>query len=391
MYISRSLNIISNIARKSVFLLGPRQTGKTQLIHHVLGEGVAFYSLLDKELFFRLSHDLTLIRKQILASPPAKGIVVIDEIQRLPELLDEVHLMIESLGLRFLLTGSSARRLKEKGVNLLGGRARQQRLHPLTYHELGDHLFDLRKALNRGLLPSIYLSDDPRSDLGSYIGTYLENEIANEAAVRNLPAFSRFLTTAALSSGQIINYSAIASDAQVNRKIVTEYFQILWDTLIARELPAWKTTKKRKPIETSKFYFFDTGVCRTILDLPPVKEKSKEFGEYFEAYIFHELQTYIDYHRTEAKLHFWRSVTHHEVDFILDEEVAIEVKGKKVVSEKDISGLRALAEENLLSQYLVVSLEEQPRLIDGQFLILPYKMFLKALWNHEYLSPREDI
>ena len=391
MYISRNIRLLENISNKSVFLLGPRQTGKTQLIRHVLQDGVAVYNLLDKELFFRLSNDLTILRKQLEAKRPASGIVVIDEIQRLPELLDEIHLMIEQDGLRFLLTGSSARRLKEKGVNLLGGRARQLRLHPLTYIELGDDLFDLRKALNRGLLPSIYLSDNPRADLGSYLGTYLENEIASEAAVRNLPAFSRFLTTAALSNGQIINYSAIANDAQVGRKVVAEYFQILWDSLIATELPAWKKTKKRKPLETSKFYFFDTGICRTILDLPPTKEKSKDFGDYFEAYIFHELRTYVDYHRPGARLHFWRSVTNHEVDFILGEEVAIEVKAKTAVTEKDLSGLKACAEENLLKKYIVVSLEERPRMIDGRFLILPYKIFLKSLWNHEYLSQVEEI
>jgi uncharacterized protein len=391
MYIPRTIAIIDNIAQKSVILLGPRQTGKKQLISHVLQEGVAVYNLLDKELFFRLSNDLTLLRKQIDAQRPPSGIVVVDEIQRLPELLDEIHLMIEKDGLRFLLTGSSARRLKQKGVNLLGGRARQLRLHPLTYMELGDELFDLRKALNRGLLPSIYLSDNPRADLGSYLGTYLENEIASEAAVRNLPAFSRFLTTAALSNGQIINYSAIASDAQVGRKIVAEYFQILWDTLIATELPAWQKTKKRKPIETSKFYFFDTGVVRTILDLAPIKEKSKDFGDFFEAYIFHELRTYLDYHRPHARLHFWRSVTNHEVDFILADQVAIEVKAKRSVSYKDLSGLRACAEENLLKKYLIVSLEDRPRIVDGQFLILPYKIFLKALWNHEYLVADQEI
>jgi predicted AAA+ superfamily ATPase len=391
MYVSRNIDLTANISHKSLFLLGPRQTGKTQLISHVLQEDVALYNLLDKELFFRLSNDLTLIRKQVEAHPPASGIVVIDEIQRLPELLDEVHLMIEKNGLRFLLTGSSARKLQEKGVNLLGGRARQLRLHPLSYSELGEELFDLRKALNRGLLPSIYLSDNPRADLGSYLGTYLENEVASEAAVRNLPAFSRFLTTAALCNGQIINYSAIANDAQVNRKVVAEYFQILWDTLIASPLPAWQKTKKRKPIETSKFFFFDTGIVRSILSLPPTKEKSKDFGDFFEAYLFHELRTYIDYHRPHAQLHYWRSVSNHEVDFILNNKVGIEVKAKTAVSRKDLSGLMACAEENLLEKYIMVSLEDRPRIVDGRFLILPYKMFLKSLWNHEYVDADEEI
>jgi uncharacterized protein len=255
MYIARIAGINKAIKEKSIILLGPRQTGKTMLIRETLKGDIAFFNLLDKELFFRFSSDLTLMRKQLAASPPKSGIVVIDEIQRLPELLDEVHLLIEEEGLRFLLTGSSARKLKARGVNLLGGRARQVHLNPLTYMELKDQHFDLRKAINRGLIPSIYLSNDPRADLGSYIGTYLESEIAQEASVRNLPAFSRFLTTAALCNGQIINYSSIASDAQVGRKVVAEYFQILFDTLVASEVPAWQESKKRKPIETSKFYF----------------------------------------------------------------------------------------------------------------------------------------
>ena len=391
MYLTRIVDLKRAISQKSVLLIGPRQTGKTQLIAHTLNDEVAYYNLLDKEMFFRLSHDLTLIRKQVSAQKPKSGIVVIDEIQRLPELLDEVHLMIEKERLHFVLTGSSARKLKEKGVNLLGGRARQLKIHPLTYVELGEELFDLRKCLNRGLLPSIYLSDDPRADLGSYLGTYLENEIAGEASVRNLPAFSRFLTTAALCNGQIVNYSAIASDSQVSRKIVAEYFQILFDTLIATELPAWQHSKKRKALETSKFYFFDTGVVRSILDLPPTKEKSKDFGDFFEAYIHHELRTYIDCYRPEAALNYWRTTSNHEVDFILGGQIAIEVKAKSIVSEKDLSGLRACEQEKLLKKYIVVSMEERPRLVDDLFLIVPYKVFLKSLWNHELLDPLEDI
>ena len=387
MYLTRIVDLKRVISHKSLLLIGPRQTGKTQLIAHTLNDDVAYYNLLDKEMFFRISNDLTLIRKQVMAQRPKSGIVVIDEIQRLPELLDEVHLMIEKEGLRFVLTGSSARKLKEKGVNLLGGRARQLKMHPLSYMEL----FDLRKCLNRGLLPAIYLSDDPRADLGSYLGTYLENEIAREASVRNLPAFSRFLTTAALCNGQIVNYSAIASDSQVSRKIVAEYFQILLDTLIATELPAWQCSKKRKALETSKFYFFDTGVVRTVLDLPPTKEKSKDFGDFFEAYIHHELRTYIDCHRSDATLNYWRTTSNHEVDFILGGQIAIEVKAKSIVSEKDLSGLRACEQEKILKKYIVVSMEERPRLVDDLFLIVPYKEFLKSLWNHELLDPLEEI
>jgi predicted AAA+ superfamily ATPase len=391
MYITRNTTLLENLREKSVILLGPRQTGKTSLIRETLGSDIAYYNLLDKELFFRLSSDLTLMRKQLAASRPLSGIVVIDEIQRLPELLDEVHLLIEQQGLRFLLTGSSARKLKEKGVNLLGGRARQVWLNPLTYVELGSDLFDLRKALNRGLIPSIYLSNNPRADLGSYVGTYLENEIAKEASVRNLPAFSRFLATAAMCNGQIMNYSSIASDAQIGRKVVSEYFQILFDTLLASEVPAWGKSRKRKPLETSKFYFFDTGIVRAILDLPPTKEKSKDFGDYFEAYIHHELKAYKDCRRPDASIKYWRTTGGVEVDFIFAERVAIEVKAKEVVGEKDLSGIRACMEEQLLEKYIVVSLEKSARLIDNSISILPYTDFLRALWNEEILDPLEPI
>jgi predicted AAA+ superfamily ATPase len=391
MYLTRNTNLCEAIRDKSVILLGPRQTGKTRLIKETLGSDIAYYNLLDKELFFRLSSDLSLMRKQLAVTRPQSGIVVVDEIQRLPELLDEVHLLIEQEGLRFLLTGSSARKLKEKGVNLLGGRARQVWLNPLTYRELGDNLFDLRKALNRGLIPSIYLSTNPRADLRSYIGTYLENEIAREASVRNLPAFSRFLNTAAMSNGQIMNYSAIASDAQVGRKVVSEYFQILFDTLLASEVPAWGKSQKRKPLETSKFYFFDTGIVRTILDLPPTKEKSKDFGEFFEAYIHHELKAYKDCCRPDATIKYWRTTGGVEVDFIFAEQVAIEVKAKEIVGDKDLAGIRACMEEQLLEKYIVVSLENRPRLIDNSILILPYADFLRALWDDEVLAPLEPI
>jgi len=391
MYVARNTNLLEILRDKSIILLGPRQTGKTRLIKETLGSDIAYYNLLDKDLFFRLSSDLTLMRKQLAIGRPQSGIVVVDEIQRLPELLDEVHLLIEQEGLRFLLTGSSARKLKEKGVNLLGGRARQVWLNPLTYIELGNNLFDLRKALNRGLIPSIYLSTNPRADLRSYIGTYLENEIAREASVRNLPAFSRFLVTAAMSNGQIMNYSAIASDAQVGRKVVSEYFQILFDTLLASEVPAWGKSQKRKPLETSKFYFFDTGIVRAILDLPPTKEKSKDFGDFFEAYIHHELKAYRDYRRPDATIKYWRTTGGVEVDFIFAEQVAIEVKAKEIVGEKDLSGIRACMEEQLLEKYIVVSLENRPRLVDNSILILPYSDFLRALWNDEILAPLEPI
>jgi len=246
-YVERVLNLSSLLQKKSHFLFGPRQTGKTSLIRHSL-KGVKTYDLLDNSLYLSLSQDPGRIAQKI---SPRDKIVVVDEIQRLPVLLNEVHRLIEERGLRFLLTGSSARKLRRGRVNLLGGRARTKYMHPLTYRELGNQ-FNLFKAVERGLLPSIYLSDDPGADLQSYTGSYLQQEIIAEGVTRNVPAFSRFLKVAALCNGTVVNFTNVSNDAQVPRTTVYEYFQILKDTLLLYELPAWRKSRKRKPLTSSK-------------------------------------------------------------------------------------------------------------------------------------------
>jgi len=370
------LNLPALLAKKSHFLLGPRQTGKTFLIQHAL-TNIRVYDLLDHTIYLALSQNPGRIAQELT---PKDQIVVIDEIQRLPELLNEVHRLIESRGLRFLLTGSSARKLRRGGVNLLGGRARTKYLHPLTYKELGDR-FDLRRATERGLLPSIYLSDDPRADLQSYAGAYLQQEIVAEGATRNVPAFSRFLKVAAFCNGTIVNFTNVANDAQVKRTTVYEYFEILKDTLILHELPPWKRTKKRKPLASSKYYFFDVGVV-SALQGRRFRPGTPEFGEAVETYLLHELMSYRDYVSDEP-LSYWRSTTGFEVDFIIGDHTAVEVKAKENVSAQDLKSLRALAEEKQLRRYLCVSLEPRARKIDG-ISVLPLSEFLEALWNEEY-------
>lgn len=238
-WVDRQLDISALLAKRSFFLLGPRQTGKTSLIHHALPDTL-FYDLLDSANYLALSHNPGRLAEEIGSSVKR---VVIDEIQRLPSLLNEVQRLIETRDVNFLLTGSSARKLRRGGINLLGGRARVKYLHPLTYRELGDK-FNLNHAIQRGLLPSIYFSDDPRADLESYAGLYLQQEIMAEGATRNIPAFSRFLKIAAHNNGGIVNFTNIASDAQVARTTVYEYYEILKDTLILRELPPWRKTAK---------------------------------------------------------------------------------------------------------------------------------------------------
>ncbi len=375
-WIPRVLDLPVLLQKRSHFLLGPRQTGKTTLIRRRLPT-VRVYDLLDTSVYLALSQHPDRIAQEL---GPDDRVVVIDEIQRLPDLLNEVHRLIESRGIRFLLTGSSARKLRRGAINLLGGRARIHYLHPLTSQELGDR-FDLPRAVERGLLPSIYFSDDPRADLAAYAGLYLQQEVMAEGATRNVPAFSRFLKVAAHCNGTIVNFTNVASDAQVARTTVYEYFEILKDTLVLHELPAWRKTSKRKPLASSKYYFFDVGVVGC-LQGRTFRPRTPEFGEAFETFLMHELVSYRDYVSGEP-LSFWRSTSGFEADFILGDHTAVEVKAKETVSPQDIKSLRVLAEEKRLKRYLCVSLEPRTRKI-GDVTVLPYRTFLKALWSGEY-------
>jgi predicted AAA+ superfamily ATPase len=373
-YIPRLLDLDALTRTRSHFLFGPRRTGKSTLIRRSL-PNARVYNLLDDRVFSELARRPSLLREELTGRDP---VVVIDEIQRLPALLNEVHLLIEERRTRFLLTGSSGRKLRRGGTNLLGGRARVMALHPLLYRELGPK-FDLLQALNRGLIPSVYLSDDPDADLAAYAGAYLREEIAAEGLLRNVPAFGRFLEVAASSNATLVNYARIASDAQVARSTVQEYVQILLDTLIAYLLPAWRESVRRKPISTSKLYFFDVGVVRHLRREGAVRRRSPGFGHAFETYFFHELRAYVDYRRG-GSLAFWRSKSGFEVDFVLDDETAIEVKGTDTIDNRDLAGLRALREEKKLRNYRLVCLVDRPREIDG-IRVLPWRVFLDELWG----------
>lgn len=376
MYIERSLNLEEVLKKKSCFLFGPRQTGKSSLIRHTLAK-YRTYNLLDSETYLKLSRSLSRLREECR---PHEKIVIIDEIQKLPSLLDEVHFLIEEKGIHFLLTGSSARKLRRGGVNLLGGRAWTRHLYPLTSAELGGK-FDLVKAVNHGLLPSVYFSTSAEDDLRAYVGTYLREEIAAEGLTRNIPAFSRFLEIAALCNGQLLNYSKISNDAQVARSTIQEYFQILKDTLIAYELTPWKQSVKRKPLSTSKLYFFDCGVVRHLQKRSFIQPGAPEFGELLETFIFHELAAYSEYNGS-LPLNYWRSKSGFEVDFILNSRTAIEVKASKTIGPQDLKGLRILREEGRLKKYILICREKEPRTVDG-IQILPIELFLKKLWGGE--------
>lgn len=379
-WIPRHLDIEPLLARRSVFLFGPRQTGKSTYVRRQLDGTVELtFSLLDQGLFTAVLADPTRIRREIEARGLRDTVVCIDEIQKCPPLMDEVHLMIEERGIRFLLTGSSARALKRAGVNMLGGRGSDRVMHPFTWLELEDR-FSLDRALNHGLLPPHYLSDDPDEGLASYVDRYLTEEIAAEGLARNLPAFARFLQTAAVTNARMLNYTNVAGDAQVPRQTVVQWYEVLRDTLVAFELPAWSRTVRRKAVETAKFYFFDTGVVRALRRLPPVSEASADFGELFEHYVFLELRAWIDYRRPRTPLAYWRSRAGHEVDFVLDERVAIEAKATRRVQPKHLRGLQALAEEGLVERSIVVCREDRPRRERG-IEIWPLEFFLAALWQ----------
>ena len=384
-YIHRILSLDALLTERSLFLFGPRQTGKSSFIREELrAQPAVSYTLLDRGLLLRLLADPTLIRREIEARDLRDCLVVVDEVQKCPALLDEAQLMIEERGIRFLMTGSSARGLKAVGTNLLGGRARTRHLHPFVYPEVKDETFSLDRVLARGLLPSHYLSSSPDEDLAAYVDTYLTQEIAAEGLARNLPAFARFLQVAAATNAQMINYTNVASDTQVPRQTVKLWYQILVDTLLGFELPPYARTVKRKSVETPKFYLFDIGVVRMLRRLPPVVPESADFGEFFEHFIFLELKAWIDYRRPRGILSYWRSRSGYEVDFILDGEVAIEVKAAAIAQEKHTAGLRALREEGGIKRFILVCREERPRMLGGVE-VLPWQEFLELLWSDKIL------
>ena len=380
---ARNLNLLPILKKKSMFLFGPRQTGKSSFIkHQLLGDDIAlFWTLLDGRLRMRILADPGILRQEVEMKNLRDCIIVIDEIQKCPELLDEIHFLIEDRNIHFLMTGSSARKLKNTGVNLLGGRATERHFHPFNFAEIGKHPdYNLPFIFEHGLLPSMFLSENLDEDLAAYIDTYLTEEIAAEGAARNIPAFARFLTTAALTNSQLLNYTNIANDAQLPVQTVRQWYDVLESTLLGYQIPPFTKTKKRKAISTAKFYFFDIAIARSLRNIPTPAEGTTEAGEYFEQLVCMELKTWIDYTRPRSKLTFWRSTSNMEVDFCVDEEIAIEVKLTMSVTEKHLKGLKALREENIFKRYVVVCQEEHPRLVDG-IEILPWKYFFAQLWK----------
>jgi uncharacterized protein len=379
----RLLSLPDLLSRKSFFLFGPRATGKSFLIREQLGRDALVFDLLRSDLFLRLSAEPSSLEGLVEGAIGDRAWVVIDEVQKVPTLLDEVHRLIESRRWRFLLTGSSARKLKRGQANLLAGRARRAELFPLVYPEIPA--FDLPRHLRFGGLPGVVDSQEPAEDLGAYVNTYLREEISADGLVRRMPPFSRFLTTAALTNGQMLNFSQIASDTGVPAATVREHYFLLEDTLVGAILPAWTKTAKRKAISTAKFFFFDTGVTNAIAGTRALDRNSDLWGRAFEQWIWMELRAYLSYRRRSEPLCYWRSVHKHEVDFIVGDDLAIEAKATRRISRSDLRGLSALAEEGLLSRLLLVSEDPIPAQ-HGPIRCMPWRTFMDELWGDRLLG-----
>jgi predicted AAA+ superfamily ATPase len=374
--IERKLQI-TNELDASIFLFGARQTGKSTILRQQFPQAI-YIDLLDTEIKARFSRRPVLLY-EMLNDKPENTLVIIDEIPEVPELLNEVHRLISERNLLFILCGSSARKLKRRGKNTLGGRALPVYLYPFVSAELDD--FDIDRAVNYGMLPPHYLAKNPSRLLSAYIQVYLKEEIKEEALVRNLNSFQRFLEIAALTNGEMINNNNIAQDCGVSATTVSSYFDILEDTLIGYRIPAFRKVMKRRLMQAPRFYYFDVGVANHLLHRKEMVRGTEEYGHAFEHLVIQELYAYLKYNHSEEQLSYWRTYTGIEVDAVIgDARVAIEIKSVEEVMNKHLKGLKTFGEEYPQSRRIIVSLDRINRVI-GDVECLYIKDFLSLLWN----------
>jgi predicted AAA+ superfamily ATPase len=364
------------------FLWGARQTGKSTLLKQLFPQA-KLYDLLLSDIFNKLIVRPSLMREELLAQLPVQtnsdGPIVIDEVQKIPALLDEVHWLIENKGYRFVLCGSSARKLRRSHANLLGGRAVRYELHGVVTAEVPD--FSIDKAVNNGLLPAHYFSPDAQPLLAAYIGDYLKEEIAAEALTRNIPSFSRFLEAAAFSNGEMISYVPISRDCGISAPTVKAYFEILCDTLLGQFVQPYRKINKRRLVTTPKFYLFDPGIVRFLLKQSPIERGSPAFGKAFEHVLYCELSAYVAYCRPGLELTYWRTTSGFEVDFLLgNADVAIEAKATGLANDNHLKGLRVIAEEYSCRKRILVSCDPDPRRTSDGIDIMPWRHFCDMLW-----------
>ena len=361
----------------SIFLFGGRQTGKTTILRQQFPNAI-FFDLLNTSVKSRLQRR-PVVLYETLKEKPAGTLVIIDEIPEIPELLNEVHRLIVERQLIFILCGSSARKLKRKGHNTLGGRALPVYLYPLVSAEIPD--FDIDRAVNYGMLPPHYLAKNPSRLLAGYIDVYLKEEIKEEALVRNLDAFHRFLEVAALTDGEIINNNNIAQECGVHATTVNSYFDILEDTLIGYRIPAYTKVMQRRLVQAPRFYYFDIGITNHLLHRKDLVRGTADYGHAFEHLVVQELVAYLHYTHSEERLSYWRTYTGIEVDVIIgDARIAIEIKSAEEIQNKHLKNLKIFAEEHPQSRLIVVSLDVFTRRI-GNIECLYVMDFFRKLWS----------
>jgi uncharacterized protein len=371
----RILNLIPNLEKRSVFLFGPRATGKSTYLLEKFPDAKVF-DLLNSNTFGRLIRDPTLIEQETANT----NMVIVDEVQKAPIILDEIHRLISKRPhQRFILTGSSARKLKRGGANLLAGRARTCAFFPLVSPEIHD--FNLIVYLNTGGLPSIYCEPEASLDLSSYVNTYLKEEIYAEGLTRNLQNFALLIEALALSNGEEINAQNFGSDLGISGRTVLNYIEILEDTLLAFLLPSFQFTEKRKPTSKPKFYFFDVGVTASLAKRGKIEFGSELFGKAFEHFLILETRAALSYLRCLEELSFWRTSSGFEVDLLVGKKIAIEIKATTQVQSKHLKGLLAISEELKFQKRIVVSLDPVERTTFDGILVWPYELFLKRLWE----------
>ena len=380
---------LPDLTKQNVFLWGPRKVGKSSWIRHNLPHAV-YIDLLKSDIYSEYASNPALLRERyavLSTAQEARLPIVIDEVQRCPPLLDEVHWLIENTPQRFLLTGSSARKLRRQHANLLGGRAWRREMRPLTSAEIsadGTNTFDIERAIVHGLIPTHYLSNDYKEELRSYVADYLVEEIAHEGAVRSLPAFSDFLRVASITNSELLNYTNVAREVGVSAKVVRGYFEILEDTLLGFRIAPWSKSRNRRMVETEKFYLFDVGVCNHLARRTPAYG-TPEFGKSFEHFILMELLAYRAYRSPDLEVRFWRTSNKQEVDFILnDKEVALEIKSSSKTALVDCKNLFIVREDGAIKRRILVSFDQQPKILSDRFgaiEILPWREFLQQLWQ----------
>ncbi|MBP7866355.1 MAG: ATP-binding protein [Acidobacteria bacterium] len=387
---SRLLPITPGI-RESFFLWGPRQSGKTTFLKQTFPDAPR-YDLLNNRVFTRLLHQPESLGEELRALPAKPEIVIIDEVQKLPALLDEVHRLMTEHDQTFGLCGSSARKVRRGHANLLGGRAVRFEMFGLVSPEVGPKA-DCVRFVNHGVLPRHFDLADPGRRLRAYVEDYLREEVLQEGLVRNLPAFHDFLRAAALSDTEIVNFENIARECRVSAPTVREHYQILVDTLLGSFVPAFSDREKRRVIRAPKFYFKDVGPVNHLARRGRLEPGSPLFGKAFENWIAHELHAHAAYSELHYPIRYWRLSSGIEVDFILgDMEAAVEVKATARVRQDHCAGLVHLARDHPeVGQRFLVCLEDYPRRFDDGILVLPVSEFLRRLWGGEIMSRSRDI